>query len=72
MKAEQTAAAALLTVAKQTGTAVPRALLDAAAHRLIAEQQGWAQQDSGPTARQQRNALQGVQPPVRRLRGSHQ
>lgn len=72
MKAEQTAAAALLSVAKATGTAVPRALLDSAAHRVIAEQQSWAQQDSGPTARQQRTALQGVQPPVRRLRGGHQ
>lgn len=46
MKTGQAAARASLTIAKQTGAVAPRALLDAAAHRLIAEQQDWAQQDS--------------------------
>ncbi|MFB6782565.1 hypothetical protein ACFCX0_35590 [Streptomyces sp. NPDC056352] len=41
MPAEQTAAAALLETARQGGATVPRALLDAAAHRNIAAQQQW-------------------------------
>lgn len=43
MDAEQAAAGALLQAARKAGTAVPRALLDVAAHRLIATQQGWEQ-----------------------------
>jgi hypothetical protein len=67
---EQAAAAALLEVAKHHGTAVPRALLDLSAHRLLSERQAWAQQNPGPTARQQREARRGVEPPVRRPRGT--
>jgi hypothetical protein len=66
MKAEQAAAAALLVVAKQAGRAVPRAQLDATAHRVLADQQNWAQQQTNPTARQQRIAQQAAPPPVRR------
>lgn len=42
MTAEQAAAGALLATAHRAGVAVPRALLDAAAHRTIAEEQRWA------------------------------
>ncbi|WP_327259745.1 hypothetical protein [Streptomyces sp. NBC_01240] len=72
MAAEQAAACALLDLAKQTRADVPRALLDAGAHRLLAEQQGWAQQrqENGPTARQRRIEAQRLQPPVRRALGS--
>ncbi|MFD9081688.1 hypothetical protein [Streptomyces erythrochromogenes] len=41
MVAEQKGAAALLTAAQSTGTPVPRAMLDAAAHRSIAQEQKW-------------------------------
>ncbi|MFC9620052.1 hypothetical protein ACFTXM_08655 [Streptomyces sp. NPDC056930] len=72
MTAEQAAAGALLNLAKRARTDVPRALLDAGAHRLLAEQQGWAQQrqQNGPTARQRRVEAQRMLPPVRRARGS--
>ncbi|MEU1895670.1 hypothetical protein [Streptomyces pristinaespiralis] len=66
---EQAAAGALLDVAKCAGTPVPRALLDVSAHRLLSERQGWVQQSPGLTARQQREATRGVEPPVRRPRG---
>ncbi|MCX4821325.1 hypothetical protein OG883_15695 [Streptomyces sp. NBC_01142] len=46
MKTGQAAARASLIIAKQTGAVAPRALLDVAAHRLIAGQQDRAQQDS--------------------------
>ncbi|MFI8105401.1 hypothetical protein [Streptomyces sp. NPDC086023] len=42
MTAEQAAAGALLDTARRAGTRVPRAVLDAAAHRAIAEEQKWA------------------------------
>ncbi|MEV7616144.1 hypothetical protein [Streptomyces sp. NPDC089799] len=50
MGAEQKSAAALLSVAQSAGTAVPRAALDAAAHRTIAQEQKWvtAQPTQGP------------------------
>ncbi|MFC9752057.1 hypothetical protein [Streptomyces sp. NPDC056921] len=72
MTAEQAAAGALLNLAKHVRTHVPRALLDAGAHRLLADQQGWVRQrqENGPTARQRRVEAQHVQPPVRRPRGS--
>ncbi|MEE1769280.1 hypothetical protein PUR34_14245 [Streptomyces sp. JV185] len=72
MTAEHAAAGALLNLAKYARTDVPRALLDADAHRLLAEQQGWARQrqENGPTARQRRVEAERVQPPVRRPRGS--
>ncbi|WP_328741252.1 hypothetical protein OHA91_39600 (plasmid) [Streptomyces erythrochromogenes] len=41
MGAEQKGAAALLTAAQSAGTPVPRAMLDAAAHRSIAQEQKW-------------------------------
>ncbi|MFC9295755.1 hypothetical protein ACFTWH_10905 [Streptomyces sp. NPDC057011] len=41
MAAEQKSAAALLTTAQRAGTPVPRAMLDAAAHRTIAQEQQW-------------------------------
>ncbi|MFD7258418.1 hypothetical protein [Streptomyces sp. NPDC059874] len=41
MGAEQKSAAALLTAAHSAGTPVPRAALDAAAHRAIAQEQQW-------------------------------
>ncbi len=41
MGAEQKSAAALLSAAQSTGTPVPRAMLDAAAHRSIAQEQKW-------------------------------
>lgn len=41
MGAEQKGAAALLAAAQSAGTAVPRAMLDAAAHRSIAQEQQW-------------------------------
>ncbi|MFD9410151.1 hypothetical protein ACFWBN_24510 [Streptomyces sp. NPDC059989] len=41
MAAEQKGAAALLTTAQRAGTPVPRAMLDAAAHRTIAQEQQW-------------------------------
>ncbi|MFC9223125.1 hypothetical protein ACFT8W_20770 [Streptomyces hygroscopicus] len=43
MKAEQSAASALLEAAKRTGTSVPRARLDVAAHHIIANRR-----DDGP------------------------
>lgn len=72
MTAEQAAAGALLNLAKHARTHVPRALLDAGAHRLLADQQGWARQrqENGPTAHQRRVEAQRVQPPVRQPRGS--
>ncbi|MFE7112793.1 hypothetical protein ACFU98_38390 [Streptomyces sp. NPDC057575] len=71
MTAEQAAAGALLNLAKHARTHVPRALLDAGPHRLLADQQGWARQrqENGPT-RQRRVEAQRVQPPVRRPHGS--
>lgn len=42
MGAEQKSAAALLSVAQSAGTPVPRAMLDAAAHQSIAQEQKWA------------------------------
>ncbi|MFF4456586.1 hypothetical protein [Streptomyces goshikiensis] len=42
MAAEQVTAGALLDAARRAGVAVPRALLDASAHRAIAEEQRWA------------------------------
>ncbi|MEV8534708.1 hypothetical protein [Streptomyces sp. NPDC051211] len=42
MAAEQKTAGALLEAARRTGTAVPRAVLDAYAHRAIAQEQRWA------------------------------
>lgn len=50
MPAEQTAAVALLESARQAGVAVPRALLDAAAHRNIAAQQHWGTTQTRPPA----------------------
>ncbi|MEU9030923.1 hypothetical protein AB0D46_26095 [Streptomyces sp. NPDC048383] len=41
MGAEQKSAAALLTAARNAGTPVPRATLDAAAHQAIAQEQKW-------------------------------
>ncbi|WCD91253.1 hypothetical protein KPP03845_200214 (plasmid) [Streptomyces xanthophaeus] len=41
MTAEQAAAGALLDIARRAGVAVPRAVLDASAHRAIAEEQRW-------------------------------
>lgn len=42
MAAEQSTAGALLDTARRAGVTVPRALLDASAHRAIAEEQRWA------------------------------
>lgn len=42
MGAEQKSAAALLSAAQSAGTPVPRAMLDAAAHLSIAQEQKWA------------------------------
>ncbi|MFI8503498.1 hypothetical protein ACIGFK_34065 [Streptomyces sp. NPDC085524] len=41
MGAEQKGAGALLAAARSAGTPVPRAMLDAAAHRAIAQEQKW-------------------------------
>ncbi|MFE3560506.1 hypothetical protein ACFXKW_37500 [Streptomyces sp. NPDC059193] len=41
MGAEQHSAGRLLEVARQAGTAVPRAVLDASAHQMIAREQKW-------------------------------
>ncbi|MFF4010627.1 hypothetical protein [Streptomyces sp. NPDC001717] len=53
MGAEQASAGALLDAARQAGTTVPRALLDASAHRAIAEEQKWvaAKPVQAPAAR---------------------
>lgn len=42
MTAEQATAGALLDTARRAKVAVPRAVLDASAHRAIAEEQRWA------------------------------
>ncbi|TLQ38941.1 hypothetical protein [Streptomyces marianii] len=48
--AEQAAAVTLLGVAQQIGTPVPRAALDATAHRMIAAHQGWSATVTARTA----------------------
>ncbi|MFD3809311.1 hypothetical protein ACFWTC_38625 [Streptomyces sp. NPDC058619] len=58
MGAEQKGAAALLTAAQSAGTPVPRAMLDAAAHRGIAQEQKWV-------------TAKPVQAPVRSLPRAH-
>ncbi|MFG2563277.1 hypothetical protein [Streptomyces sp. NPDC048496] len=66
MPAEQTAAAALLESARQAGVAVPRALLDAAAHRNIAAQQQWGTTQASPPALHTGSPALRAQPPTRR------
>ncbi|MFD9033287.1 hypothetical protein ACFVZW_19360 [Streptomyces sp. NPDC059567] len=48
LRAEQNTAVALLTAAQLTGTAVPRAALDAAAHQMMAASRGWTDQTAAP------------------------
>ncbi|MFC5724158.1 hypothetical protein ACFP1Z_28725 [Streptomyces gamaensis] len=72
MRAEQAAASTLLTAAHRADTPVPRARLDAAAHRLIASHNNWMQQT--PTARtvsQPIAAPRRVTPQASRRGGSH-
>lgn len=59
LPSEQASAASLLDIADQTGTPVPRALLDAAAHRSLAATaaQGWT--------RPQKTAARPAQPRLR-------
>lgn len=73
MAAEQKSAAALLTTAQRTGTPVPRAMLDAAAHRTIAQEQQWLTakpiqppQRAVPRAHVPTNLVLGRHPGVRR------
>jgi hypothetical protein len=66
MPAEQTAAAALLESARQAGVAVPRALLDAAAHRNIAAQQQWGTTQTPHPAVHAGSPTLQAQPPARR------
>ncbi|MFJ8752355.1 hypothetical protein ACIREO_23915 [Streptomyces sp. NPDC102441] len=66
LPAEQASAASLLDVAQHAGVPVPRALLDAGAHRGLAAAQGWGQ--SRTAARPDQPGLQAPQPQVRQRR----
>ncbi|MFD3553761.1 hypothetical protein ACFWWA_16880 [Streptomyces goshikiensis] len=73
MGAEQKGAAALLATAQSAGTPVPRAMLDAAAHRSIAQEQKWvtakpvqAPQRALPRAHVPTDLVIGRRPGVRR------
>ncbi|MFD3496379.1 hypothetical protein ACFWWB_38470 [Streptomyces sp. NPDC058690] len=66
MPAEQTAAAALLEAARQVGATVPRALLDATAHRNIAAQQQWGEAQAPPPAVRAGSPVLRTQPSARR------
>ncbi|MFE7245245.1 hypothetical protein [Streptomyces sp. NPDC057580] len=66
MPAEQIAAAALLETARQGGATVPRALLDAAAHRNIAAQQQWGHAQTSRPAVQAGSPGPRTQPSARR------
>lgn len=63
LPAEQASAASLLEVAGQAGVSVPRALLDAAAHRTLAAGQGWGQ--ARKAVRSGQSGFQAQQPQVR-------
>ncbi|WP_331723198.1 hypothetical protein OHB07_38790 (plasmid) [Streptomyces sp. NBC_00111] len=63
LPAEQASAGSLLEVAGQAGVPVPRALLDAAAHRSLATGMGWGQGRRADTAG--RSGLLAQQPQVR-------
>ncbi|MFD8799922.1 hypothetical protein [Streptomyces atroolivaceus] len=68
LPAEQASAASLLEVAGQAGVPVPRALLDAAAHRTLATGLGWGQ--ARRTVRPDQSGLRAPQPQVRQRRRS--
>ncbi|MFJ8863995.1 hypothetical protein ACIRD8_37070 [Streptomyces sp. NPDC102451] len=63
LPAEQASAASLLEVARQTGVPVPRALLDAAAHRTLAAGLEWGK--ARRAVRPDRSGLRAPQPLVR-------
>nr|WSS73714.1 hypothetical protein OG491_35970 [Streptomyces sp. NBC_01175] len=62
LPAEQASAESLLNVAQQAGTPVPRALLDAGAHRSLAAGAGWGQADRRSAVRPDRPGLRVQQP----------